>query len=119
MCGSAFINADTPVRDGGGMNRGNRLETSAIPQTQRHRAPARTDLLLVIEDSGITIRFNGDFGPGYYQISDNEPGISVSGSVNAEAGSSEFVAFPISSETSFDFDIEFEDGSWSHLTWGN
>lgn len=82
------------------------------------RAPARCDLLLVIEETGITIRFNGDFGPGFYQISDNESGFSVSGSIVAEAGSTEYVPFPVTTTTSFDFDIEFEDGSWSHLTWG-
>lgn len=83
------------------------------------RAPACTDLLLLVEDTGVTICFNGDFGPGYYQITVPETGCSVSGSVYAEAGSSEYVAFPITSETSFDFYIEFEDGSWSHLAWGN
>lgn len=81
-------------------------------------APARTDLLLIIEETGITIRFNGDFGPGFYQLSDTESGNMVSGLVVAEAGGTEFVSFPVSLSTSFDFFIEFEDGSWSHLAWG-
>lgn len=89
-----------------------------VGQSPALRAPACSDILLVIEETGITIRFNGDFGPGFYQISDNESGFSVSGSIVAEAGSTEYVPFPVTTTTSFDFDIEFEDGCWSHLTWG-
>lgn len=89
-----------------------------VGQSPVQHAPARTDILLIIEDSGITIRFNGDFGPGYYQLSDAESGYTVSGVVVAEAGGTELVSFPVSLTTSFDFYIEFEDGSWSHLAWG-
>lgn len=88
-------------------------------QSPAMRIPARSDLLLDIQETGITIRFNGDFGPGFYQILDNESGISVSGSVVAESGSTEYVPFQVSATISFDFNIEFEDGSWSHLAWGN
>ena len=93
------------------------VDAKSTTSRVRH-APARTDILLIIEDSGVTIRFNGDFGPGFYQLSDEESGYTVSGSVYAEAGSSEYIALPITSVASFDFYIEFEDGSWSHLTWG-
>lgn len=83
------------------------------------RAPARVDVLLVIEESGITIRFNGDFGLGYFQLTDNVTGITSSGAVIAETGTSEYVPYPVSTITSFNFYIEFEDGSWSQLSWGN
>lgn len=94
-------------------------DRSTVPPGSQLRAPARSDILLVIEETGVTICFNGDFGPGYYQLTDNVSGNVVSGPVVAEAGSTEYVPFPVSETTSFDFYIEFEDGSWSHLTWGN
>lgn len=93
------------------------VDTKSTTSRVRH-APARPSLLLIIEETGITIRFTGDFGPGYYQLSDTESGYMVSGLVVAEAGGTEFVSFPVSLTTSFDFYIEFEDGSWSHLVWG-
>lgn len=64
-----------------------------------------------------TIRFNGDFGQGNYLVTDLASGYSASGTVIATSGSSEVVSFPVSSSSSFDFYIEFEDGDWSYLTW--
>ena len=90
-----------------------------VGQSSAQRAPSRSDILLIIEDYGVTIYFNGDFGPGYFQITDNESGNIISGSVVAETGGSEYISFLVTATTSFDFDIVFEDGSWSHLTWDN
>ena len=64
-----------------------------------------------------TICFNGDFGQGNYLVTDLASGYSASGTVIATSGSSEVVSFPVSSSSSFDFYIEFEDGFWSYLTW--
>lgn len=64
-----------------------------------------------------TIRFNGDLGQGNYLVTDLASGYSASGTVIATSGSSEVVSFPVSSSSSFDFYIEFEDGDWSYLTW--
>ena len=64
-----------------------------------------------------TIRVNGDFGQGNYLVTDLASGYSASGTVIATSGSSEVVSFPVSSSSSFDFYIEFEDGFWSYLTW--
>ena len=82
------------------------------------RTPSRTELVLVLEEFGITIRFNGDFGEGTYQLSDTSTGYTVTNTVVATAGSTEFVPFMISETGSYNFYIEFEDGSWSQLSWG-
>ena len=110
--------ADASSKGTGDVLQSRTSSTNTETRTPKH-APARTDILLIIEDSGITIRFNGDFGPGIYQFTDNATGNSIGGSVFAEAGGTEYVPFPVTSMSSFDFYIEFEDGSWSHLTWGN
>ena len=81
------------------------------------RTPTNVDILLLIDDNSITIRFNGDFGQGNYLVTDLASGYSASGTVIATSGSSEVVSFPVSSSSSFDFYIEFEDGYWCHLTW--
>lgn len=117
VCLCQIASADSST-DGGRKNLCTHTRTHSTEHNPAQRAPAGSDLLLVIEETGIIIRFNGDFGPGYYQLTDNESGNAVSGSVMAETGSTEYVPFPVSATTSFDFDIEFENGCWSHLTWG-
>lgn len=95
------------------------LDRCAVNNPKPLHAPSRTDLVLVLEESGITIRFNGDFGEGIYPLSDTSTGYTVSNDVVATAGSTEFVPFMISETDSYNFYIEFEDGSWSQLSWGN
>lgn len=78
-------------------------------------APANVDLLLLIGEDDVTIRFNGDFGTGTYQLTDVNSGYTVSNTVEAYAGSTEVVPFVVDETTNFEFAIEFEDGSWCQL----
>lgn len=89
-----------------------------VGSSHAQHAPIRSDLLLTLEESGITISFYDNFGTGVYQFTNNQTGDCVSGSVVAEAGKTEFVPFSFTSTTTFDFYIEFENGSWSRLTFG-
>lgn len=94
--------------------------TSAKTTTSRpQHTPANVDFLLLVGDNGITIRFNGDFGEGTYQLSDTSTDYTVTNTVVATAGSTEFVPFMISETDSYNFYIEFDDGSWSQLSWGS
>lgn len=113
--GALYLYADDNARDGRELTSATVSTVSKKPNILR--IPANVELLIIVNDNSITIRFNGDFGQGNYLVTDLASGYSASGTVIATSGSSEVVSFPVSSSSSFDFYIEFEDGYWCHLTW--
>lgn len=81
------------------------------------RTPANVDILLIIGDSDVTIRFNGDFGIGTYQLTDISTGNSISNAIDVCAGYSEVIPFIYDAASSIEFSMVFEDGSFCHLSW--
>lgn len=94
-------------------------EVRASVSIRHQHAPANVDLFLLIEETSITIHFNGDFGTGTYLLNEIGTGNTIYNTVVATAGSSETIPFTVTETTSFNFYIEFEDGSWSQLSWGS
>lgn len=113
--GALYLYADDNASDGRELTSATVSTVSKKPNILR--IPANVELLIIVNDNSITIRFNGDFGQGNYLVTDLASGYSASGTVIATSGSSEVVSFPVSSSSSFEFNIEFEDGFWSYLTW--
>lgn len=89
--------------------------TTGRPQ----HSPANVDILLIIGDSDVTIRFNGDFGIGTYQLTDISTGNSISNTIDVCAGYSEVIPFVSDTTSSIEFSMVFEDGSFCHLSTSN
>lgn len=100
-------------------NRSGRIVSTRSLMKGAQHAPANVDLLLLIEESDITIHFNGDFGQGTYLLNESSTGYTISNSIVASAGSFETIPFTVTETTSFNFYIEFEDGSWCQLSWND
>lgn len=81
------------------------------------RVPPRTDIVLIVQDNSVVVRFNGDFGLGSYQLSDLTTGNVFCNSVYAFDGETEVIDMTNFSTVCLDFYIEFEDHSSCHLVW--
>lgn len=99
-----------------GQQRSGALIARGVAPSRVQHAPANVDILLIIGEDEVTIRFNGDFGTGTYQLTDVNSGYTASNIVDAYAGSTEVIPFVVDETTSFEFTIEFEDGSWGQLS---
>lgn len=86
---------------------------------QIRRSPdiAHYDVILVYGDTGVIVYFCDDFGSANYQLNNIDTGEIASGSVDT-ASTYVTIPFHISALNSYSFYIDFEDGSWCHLTWG-
>lgn len=100
-----------------GQQLGGVIVTTKGTATQPHRVPANVDILLIIGDSDVTIRFNGDFGIGTYQLTDISTGNSISNTIDVCAGYSEVISFISDTASSIEFSMVFEDGSFCRLSW--
>lgn len=103
----------------GDNNRSGRIVSTRTSMKGVKHAPANVDILLLIEESYITIHFNGDFGSGIYQLNEIGTGNTITNTIVASAGSFETIPFTVTETTSFNFYIEFEDGSWCQLSWND
>lgn len=81
------------------------------------RIPPNMDLILLIEDGSVTIRSISDFGTGSYQLQDLSTGYSSNGTIDTSIDNMVEIPFCVSDSSVLDFYIEFEDGSWCHLSW--
>lgn len=108
--------AETTTKDSG-KEKSSIVICSGGEQARPQRAPSNVDIILVIGEEEVTILFRGDFGIGSYQLADASSGTSVSNVVNTYSGYSEIIPFSVNESSCLEFSIEFEDGSWSHLSW--
>lgn len=81
------------------------------------RLPTNAAILMVIENTSVIIRCSNDFGLGTYQLQDLPSGISSNGTIDTSLDNMVEIPFCVSDSSVLDFYIEFEDGSWCHLTW--
>lgn len=91
------------------------VSTSTVPKLKR--TPANTDVIVIIKNDYIDICCNVIHGLGCFQITDLSTNYSTAGGIDSSLNSITTIPFVVSNSTSFDFYIEFEDGSWCHLTW--
>lgn len=80
------------------------------------RAPSNVDVLLIIEEEEVTIRFFDDFGQGFYSFSDLSTGYSISDSFDCSLDNSISLPYHVTDTSSIELTIEFQNGCWCHLT---
>lgn len=118
---AVFILCSVPIYAQDSHNGQNRTGTILcrypVSSGKPQRLPVNVDLLLIIGEDDVTIRFNGDFGTGTYLLTDATSGYTISNTIEAYAGDTEVISFAVDETTSFEFTIEFEDGSWCELSW--
>lgn len=81
------------------------------------RIPATVDFILLIDGESVTIRSMSNLGLGSYQLQDLTSGFSSNGTINTSLDTMVEIPFGVSDSSILDFYIEFEDGSWCHLTY--
>lgn len=80
------------------------------------RIPANVDILVVVDDNTIAIRFNGDFGDGRYCITNAVGNITV-GSMTATEGGFEVVSYTSSAVGTNSMSIQFVGGASCSIEW--
>lgn len=80
------------------------------------RIPANVDILVVVDDNAIAIRFNGDFGDGRYCITDAAGNTTV-GTMTATEGGFEIVQYTSSAAGTNSMSIQFVGGGICSIEW--
>lgn len=84
------------------------------------RIPIREyDIILIINENDVIINFSEDFGHGRFTLVDLTTNKEVADEIFATTGNIYSFNFEMNNFTILDFNIEFEDGRWCHLTWSN
>lgn len=81
------------------------------------RSPIICDIILHIELNGVIIEFNGDYGEGYAELRNQTTGESISSNIYAQNGGTEQLYFSMSSSSSYELSITFEDGRYGSIAW--
>ena len=80
------------------------------------RIPANVDILVVVDDNAIAIRFNGDFGDGRYCNTDAAGNTTV-GTMTATEGGFEIVQYTSSAAGTNSMSIQFVGGGICSIEW--
>lgn len=80
------------------------------------RIPANVDILVVVDDNAIAIRFNGDFGDGRYCITD-AAGNTIVGTMTATEGGFEIVSYTSTAVGTNSMSIQFVGGGICSIEW--
>ena len=111
--GNSFVWADSG-------NEGNPLTGAAralsADYSEIERIPANVDILVVVDDNAIAIRFNGDFGDGRYCITDAAGNTTV-GTMTATEGGFEIVSYTSTAVGTNSMSIQFVGGGICSIEW--
>lgn len=86
-------------------------------ETPVKRSPMISDINLYIELDGIIIEFNGDYGEGYAELRNLTTGESISSNIYAQNGGTEQLYLSMSSASSYELSITFDDGRYGSIAW--
>jgi len=81
------------------------------------RSPMLSDINLYIELDGVIIEFNGDYGEGYAELRNQTTGESISSNIYAQNGGTEQLYLSMSSSSSYELTITFDDGRYGSIAW--
>ena len=88
---------------------------TSVPKMKR--TPIIADILMIISDESISISLKGDYGCGTFHLYDSSAEAYICGEINSSIEHNLIICYSVMSSSAIDFSIEFEDGSWCHLTW--
>lgn len=88
----------------------------SIQYSEIERIPANVDILVVVDDNTIAIRFNGDFGDGRYCIT-NAAGNTTVGTMTASKGGFEVICYTSSAVGTNSMSFQFVGGASCTIEW--
>lgn len=112
--------SSTALANGDNEIKGSIIKKDGYESSTPKRIPIRKyDIILIINENDVIIKFSEDFGHGRFTLVDLTTNNEVADEIFATTDNIYSFNFDMNNITILDFNIEFEDGRWCHLTWSN